>query len=267
MHYGVDLSSYQTLTDAKAMVADLTKRGKALPFAILNAADPTIASKMAALRSQKIALAVYWFADPNGSPENQAAAALRFGLPVACDLEVDPITAKWINAFLDTVAKGGQPVLWYDSILVEEALASQVHAPRWLAAPSYGPTEPLPLSCVCQQLAAGPVDGINGDTDIDVWRGDEASFRAFFKLGAPKPPPRPAKGMDMDNVILVQATGSAGHWPNRVVDKSWWLTDGFNRKAVGSGAIAWWTKVLGGERVFSGASACPASELASIPRV
>ena len=81
------------------------------------------------------------------------------------------------------------------------------------------------------------------------------------------PPPVRTKGLNMDNVILVQATGSIDHFRNHVSDGSWWLTDGFQRKAVGSGAVAWWKAVLGTKRVYSGATACPAREIASLKRI
>lgn len=195
MHYGIDISDIQHPNgagiDYAAAAADLRARGGgSAPFVIVNDQSANCGADLAGFKAHGAHVGVYHYGNPNESPITQAEHSLAYKLGVACDLETfgnmnATQIGVWINAFLGKVKGAGQPQLWYDDISVTEQESPSVHYPRWLAAPSYGPGQALPVACVCQQLAPGTVAGIQGQVDIDVWRGDEASFRRFFKIPSP----------------------------------------------------------------------------------
>lgn len=197
MHWGIDVSDDQhsggALINWAVACEYLRSKGNgARPFVIVNDQSSHATTDIDGAKANGAGVAIYHYGDPKGDPTSQAAASLHFQLGVASDLEnfgsLSAVgIATWINRFLQTVQFGKQPTLCYDDISVytTEIRSGLDPWPRWLAAPSFGPTDPLPLSCVCQQLQPGPMPGVPGNVDFDVWRGTESEFNTFFKLSQP----------------------------------------------------------------------------------
>lgn len=195
---GVDISNYNALTDAHA-VHDGAGKSFAYSLVLDGASQaPSIGqaheAHTAALQAAGIPVGPYQFCRPQHGPEESADAFVAHigpatDLPPVADVEVPGFTQDWLKRYTARLRSHGLDRLgWYTNGSTYGQVGSP-HPPQigfdWLW---YAGDRPL-NGCLVWQYGQATVAGIRGQTDVDRFIGDDASWAWFTsKSRAPVAP-------------------------------------------------------------------------------
>lgn len=194
---GIDVSHWQGTIDWQAV------RGGGIDFAFIKATeggtytDPQFARNWAAAADAGITRGAYHYFRPNVDAVKQAEHFLRVtrlgagDLPAVLDVETsDGLTGdallRAVRSWLETVerATGKRPIVYtYPDFWNRYVSASPGPYPLWIA--SYGRDQPLMPTTgwsdwtFWQSSATGRVPGIQGDVDLDHFRGGSNELAAL----------------------------------------------------------------------------------------
>ena len=199
---GIDVSHWQGAIDWQAV------RGSAIDFAFIKATeggtytDPRFARNWAAAADAGIARGAYHYFRPNVDLVKQAEHFLRVtrlgagDLPAVLDVETSDGLAvdallRAVRSWLETVerATGKRPIVYtYPDFWNRYVSASPGPYPLWIA--SYGRDQPLMPNgwrdwTFWQSSATGRVPGIEGDVDLDHFRGGSTELAALVSGSGP----------------------------------------------------------------------------------
>jgi lysozyme len=199
---GIDVSHWQGTIDWQAV------RGGGIDFAFIKATeggtftDPQFARNWAAAADAGIARGAYHYFRPNVDAVKQAEHFLRVtrlgagDLPAVLDVETSDGLAgdallRAIRTWLETVerATGKRPIVYtYPDFWNRYVSASPGPYQLWIA--SYGRDQPLmPIGwsdwTFWQSSATGRVPGIQGDVDLDHFRGGATELAGLASGSAP----------------------------------------------------------------------------------
>jgi lysozyme len=199
---GIDVSHWQGAIDWRAV------RGGGIDFAFIKATeggtytDPKFATNWAAAADAGITRGAYHYFRPNVDAVKQAEHFLRVtrlgpgDLPAVLDVETSDGLAgdallRAIRGWLETVerATGKRPIVYtYPDFWNRYVSASPGPYALWIA--SYGRDQPLmPIGwsdwTFWQSSATGRVPGIQGDVDLDHFRGGSAELAALVRGDGP----------------------------------------------------------------------------------
>jgi lysozyme len=200
---GIDVSHWQGTIDWQAV------RGGGIDFAFIKATeggtyvDPQFARNWAAAADAGITRGAYHYFRPNVDAVKQAEHFLRVtrlsagDLPAVLDVETSDGMAgdsllRAVRTWLETVerATGKRPIVYtYPDFWNRYVAASPGAYPLWIA--SYGREQPLMPSTgwsdwtFWQSSAIGRVPGIQGDVDLDHFRGGSTELAALTSGSGP----------------------------------------------------------------------------------
>lgn len=201
---GIDVSHWQGTIDWRAV------RGSGIDFAFIKATeggthtDPQFARNWAAAADAGITRGAYHYFRPDVDPVKQAEHFLRVtrlgpgDLPAVLDVETSDGVAgdallRAIRSWLQTVerATGKRPIVYtYPDFWNRYVSASPGPYPLWIA--SYGRDQPLMPTIgwsewtFWQSSATGRVPGIQGNVDLDHFRGGRTQLAALVSGNGPR---------------------------------------------------------------------------------
>jgi lysozyme len=192
-HYGIDIADYQhpngNPINYSEVVQTLMARGDgARCFVIVKAVEgtdyinPFFLTDLAGFRSAGADVAAYLFDHGQDDPaaEQQFFRRVAGNIPEAFDIEAPGgLTPTEYGAHLEVLNKLAGTSLDYVNISEYDVFYAAGDLQNvWLADPSH-PDAPA-RSCILQQYGTAPLSGIVGQVDLDVWRGSDEQYTAFF---------------------------------------------------------------------------------------